>query len=183
MKRIFTLLLLISFFANIHAQEKEYTEEDQKIERTNVLLLNGLFNSSKIGFGIRYKSLYTVKNSLQIGWGVGLESFSSGVERNFIPLSIDVVGDVFDVGPTPFYMISAGYGIPLKEDPNFATSSRGGFMLDVSLGYRVKKDKTHSFVAMGYRVQNASYLGTDQFGNTDKEVVYKRWSLSLGTFF
>ena len=183
MKRIFTIILFCSFFVSINAQEKEFIEEAHKIERSNVLLLNGLFNSSKFGFGIKYKSLYSIKRSLQVGWGVGLESFSSGVERNFIPLSIDVVGDLFENGPTPFYMISTGYGIALKEDPEFATESSGGFMLDVSLGYRVKRDKTHSFISFGYRLQDASYQGTDQYGNTDKEVIYKRWSLSLGTFF
>lgn len=160
------------------------TTEPAKVSNwSNCLLMNGLFGNKKIGLGIRYKSLYQLNDIFQAGIGVGLESYSSSIERNFIPVSFDVVGDVFTNAKSPFYMISVGYGIALKDDSDFAEKSKGGLMVDIALGYRSKKYTSQPFIAVGYRLQNAKYSGQDDYGNTNKEVVYKRWSLSTGILF
>ena len=158
-------------------------EAKSKVIRSNSLQVNTLVGSSKIGLGIKYKSLYDVKNLVKVGWGVGLDSYSSGIKRNFIPLSVELIGDIFEGNRTPFYMFSMGYGIPLKEEAEFAEESKGGLMVDVSLGYRSKKNKTQPFVAVGYRMQKATYTGEDAYGNDNKNVLYKRWSISAGLLF
>lgn len=181
MKQIITTLLFCFLFGAGIGQD--LAEEINNVKRSNILLVNTLIGSSKVGVGFRYKSLYRINDMMKIGWGAGIETFSSEIERNFIPLSIEAVGDVFDKGRTPFYMFSVGYGIPLKEDSSFASSSKGGLSLDISVGYRSKKEATQPFIALGYRLQHASYEGLDDFGNDNKIVQYKRWSLSIGSFF
>ena len=181
MKNLIITALLFMLAFNLNGQAT--IEPLSTSKRSNCILMNGLFGDTKIGIGVRYKSLYQVNNIVQIGWGVGLESYSSNMERNFIPISFDFVGDVFKNGRSPFYMISVGYGFALAEDPSFSEDSKGGLMIDISLGYRSKKNTSQPFIAVGYRLQNAFYAGTDEYGNTDKDVVYKRWSLSTGILF
>lgn len=181
MKQILILIVLTIFTINLNGQN-ELTQE-HKVTRSNGILVSTLVGSSKIGFGIRYKSLYNVKKKLRIGWGVGVESYSSDLERNFIPLSFEVLGDVAETGGSFFYMLSMGYGIPIAEDSDFAEESNGGLMVDVSVGYRSVENASQPFFALGYRFQNASYSGQDVYGNNDKEVLYKRLSFSAGIFF
>ena len=176
---IFTLLFTLAF--NLNGQAA--IEPINTTKRSNCILLNGLIGDTKIGVGVRYKSLYQINNILQVGWGVGIESYSSNFKRNFVPFSFDFIGDIFKDGRSPFYMISLGYGFPLGEESSFAEGSKGGLMVDISLGYRSKKNTTQPFIAVGYRIQNAFYNGVDEYGNTDKDVVYKRWSLSTGILF
>ena len=183
MKNVLTILLCCFCFANISGQATIETKPEHQVKRTNVLLFNTLIGSKKIGLGLRYKSLYTIQPAFQVGWGTGFDSYSSRLERRFIPLTLEVVGDLFVQRATPFYMISAGYGIPLKEDVDFALESSGGLTLDISVGYRAKRASTQPFISLGYRMQNASYEGLDLYGNDNKKVIYRRWSISLGTFF
>jgi hypothetical protein len=179
-KILFTVLFSVVSFC-VNGQDSVIPQKVFK--RSNCILINGLFGSTKIGVGARYKSLYSINEILQLGWGVGIESYSSSIKRNFIPISFDLVGDIFTNGNTPFYMLSVGYGIALGDDPSFAEKVKGGLMVDISIGYRSKKNASQPFIAIGYRLQNASYEGNDDFGNTDKEVIYKRWSLSTGIIF
>ncbi|MDF1695695.1 MAG: hypothetical protein P1U56_07695 [Saprospiraceae bacterium] len=181
MKKICCLFLLFSLCFGVNAQSE--IEPIKEKQRYNALLFSGLFGASKTGLGLRYKSLYTFKKSIKIGWGVGIESYSSGIERNFIPLSLDILGDVLDSDKTPFYMVSVGYGIPLKEDVEFAEESKGGLMVDLSVGYRSRRGESQPFLTAGYRIQNASYLGEDSYGNNNKNVIYKRWSVTAGMLF
>jgi len=182
MKQLLFMVLFCLFSVGLTGQVETEIKTNNKV-RTNSIQINTLIGSSKIGFGARYKSLYSIKNSLKVGWGVGIESYSSKFERNFIPLSIDIIGDLTESNRTPFYMFSIGYGIPLKEAREFAEESKGGLMIDVSLGYRSKKNETQPFIAIGYRIQNATYIGEDVYGNNDKNVLYKRWSVSAGLLF
>jgi len=181
MKNLIIIFLLITLVFNLNGQT--IVEPISSSKRTNCILINGLFGNTKIGIGVRYKSLYQINDIIQVGWGVGIESYSSNFERNFVPISFDFVGDVFKNGRSPFYMVSVGYGISLGEDSDFAEDSKGGLMVDISLGYRSKKHSSQPFIAIGYRLQNAFYKGTDEYGNTDKDVIYKRWSISTGVLF
>lgn len=168
-------------FATLIGQDK--VEEIDSDKRINSVMISTLVSSTKVGLGFKYKSLYSINNIIKAGWGAGLESYSSNLERNFIPISFEVIGDVYEHGRTPFYMFSLGYGIPLQEVESFATSSRGGLMVDISVGYRSKMKATQPFISAGYHLQHASYKGEDSSGNDNKDVQYKRWSLSIGTFF
>ena len=181
MKNLIITILLITLAFNLKGQT--VIEPTSSSIRSNIILVNGLFGKTKIGIGVRYKSLYHINNIIRVGWGVGIESYSSNFERNFVPISFDFVGDVFKNGRSPFYMVSVGYGFPFGENSDFAEGSKGGLMVDISLGYRSKKHSSQPFIAVGYRLQNAFYKGTDEYGNTDKDVIYKRWSLSTGILF
>ena len=181
MKQVLIVVLICMFSAGLTGQTE--TESAVNQFRTNSLQVNTLIGSSKIGLGIKYKSLYNIKKLVKVGWGVGLDSYSSDHKRNFIPISVDFIGDINEGGRTPFYMFSIGYGIPLKEEAEFAKESKGGLMVDVSLGYRSKKNRTQPFIAAGYRMQNATYTGEDAYGNDNKSVIYKRWSVSAGLLF
>lgn len=181
MKKMFVCTLLLLFSFTVFTQEN--IQPIKEVKWSNCILMNGLFGSSKTGIGLRYKTLYTLSPAFQIGGGVGIESYSSDIKRNFIPISFDLVGDVLSKKRTPFYMISVGYGIALKEDKDFAEKAKGGLMIDLSIGYRSKKYKSQPFIAAGYRFQNAFYEGFDSYGNQDKEVIYKRWSVSAGILF
>lgn len=177
------ILILLMFACSIELCSQTSVEPNIESNRTNVILANGLFGDTKTGLGFRYKSLYKLNDIIKLGWGVGIESYSSDVKRNFIPLSLDVIGDINLNGKTPFYMVSVGYGIALKEDESFASKQRGGLMLDLSIGYRSKKYSSQPFIALGYRIQNAFYEGNDDYGNNDKDVIYKRWAVSVGILF
>lgn len=180
-KNVLFTTILSSFVCLLFGQTTIEPMADSN--RSNCIILNGLFGNTKTGIGVRYKSLYHINNIIQVGWGVGIESYSSDFKRNFVPLSFDVIGDVLRSGQTPFYMISLGYGIPLGEDSAFAEESKGGLMVDLSIGYRSKQLNAQPFIALGYRLQNAFYKGLDDYGNIDKDVIYKRWSLSTGIIF
>ena len=181
MKNIIIFTLLVAFTFSLNGQT--VTEPINNSKWSNCILFNGLFGDTKIGIGLRYKSLYQINNFVQVGGGVGVESYSSNLERNFIPLSFDIVGDVFENGGSPFYMISVGYGFSIGEDSSFSDDPRGGLMIDISIGYRSKKNNSQPFITVGYRLQNAFYGGKDEYGNLDKEVLFKRWSLSTGILF
>ena len=181
MKKLVCALLFVGLVIGLNGQNE--TVELKPEKRYNALLINGLFGSSKTGLGIRYKSLYSINDLIKIGWGTGIESYSSTIERNFIPISFDVMGDISPSSKTPFYMVSIGYGIPLQEDEDFAQESSGGLMVDLSIGYRTRSGDSQPFIGAGYRLQNATYRGEDRYGNDNKDVIYKRWSLSVGLLF
>jgi len=183
MKNILTILFCSFNLMLAMGQATVSPQQEHNQKWTNVVMANALIGSKKIGMGLRYKSLYNVQNIIQVGWGTGFDSYSSRLERRFIPITAEVVGDLFASEATPFYMISAGYGIPLKENEDFAIESSGGLTLDISVGYRSKRKSTQPFISVGYRIQHASYTGLDAFGNDNKEVMYKRWAFTLGTFF
>ena len=176
-------ILLLCFIACTGTAQHQIENARQPSNRMNSLQFSGLFGASKIGLGIKYKSLYRITESMNIGWGIGIDSYDSGFNRNFVPISVEVLGDLFKEGITPFYMMSAGYGIALKEDERFATESRGGLMVDFSLGLRSKKYESQPYISVGYRFQNAYYEGEDEYGNQNKDVIYKRWNVSAGMLF
>ena len=181
MKNLIYIVIIFAFASHLSGQST--IEPAKESKRSNCLIFNALLGKTKTGVGVRYKSLYHINEILKVGWGLGIDSYSSDFRRNFVPVSVDLRGDVNLNGRSPFYMISIGYGIALAEEDSFAEKARGGLMVDLSLGYRSKKYTSQPFIAIGYRLQNAYYSGLDDYGNENKDVIYKRWAISAGILF
>ena len=180
-KIIFTHLLVFLFFGASFGQE---TAELSTVKnRIDVIQFHVLPGSKTVGAGIKYKSLYSLAEVFHFGWGVGIESYNSTFYRSFIPVTLELVGDLSTSGKTPFYSVSLGYGIALPEERSFAESARGGVMYNIGFGYRNKNTKSRPFASIGYRGQFATYSGVDQSGDDNKSVVYKRWNIAVGVFF
>lgn len=179
-------IILIGIFFFLYSGSgfaQEVIQVDQKTKRFNVIQFHLLPGSKQIGAGFKYKSLHSLADVFHIGWGVGIDGYSAILARNFIPLTLELLGDLSSTGPTPFYSLSIGYGIALPEEASFADKASGGIIYNIAFGYRNKSAKHQPFVSVGYRGQMASYIGIDRGGDDNKSVVYKRWNIAIGTFF
>lgn len=173
--------MILCAFTSIYSQQSEPANTPSIHQ--NVVQFTILPGSQKVGAGLKYKSLYQLAPVMHLGWGAGLESYDASVNKSFLPITAEVMGDLSTSSKTPFYTLGVGYAIPLAEEDSFAESVRGGLTYDVAFGYRIKSSGIQPIVSLGYRAVHAKYLGEDQSGDDNKSVTYKRWSVSVGVIF
>jgi len=176
---IFILMMVVSFGAN--GQEQLISPSKKKnIKSISVHAYPG---SKKVGIGAKFTSLYSLSKLINAGWGVGFEGYDSSIDRRFIPLTLEMSGDLFGDRPLIFYRVGIGYGIAMKEEASFASSAKGGLTYGFSIGLRNNKEAQQPYISAGYKTQRASYTGLDQYGDDNKSVIYNRWDISVGVIF
>ena len=174
----YILIFLITIVVN--TADAQDIPQSSASNRSDAIHIAALAESNQTGLELRYKSLYHMNDKIKLGWGTGFTTYNASLRRSFIPITVETMNDIYVGKAIPFYSISAGYAIAIPEEESFAESSRGGFRFDSSIGIRSNGEGAQSYISLGFNLQKAKYPGLDFFGNLDKKVTYKRWTLALG---
>ncbi|MEE9439499.1 MAG: hypothetical protein V3V14_10905 [Saprospiraceae bacterium] len=177
------IICLLFWGVNANGQDDSELRSGTSIKHLNIVQVKGLFGSIKTGIELDYKALYAVSSKFYLGWGVGVGSYDASARKMFVPITGELMGDLLEGKIVPFYSIGIGYGIGLPEEKQFAESSPGGVRFDAGFGIRAKGTEAQPYFKVGYNRQYASYPGVDDYGNVDKNVIYKRWTIVLGVIF
>ncbi len=116
---------------------------------------------------------------LAVGIGTGLDVY----DHEFVPVYLDIRGDILNQSITPYYALNAGYGFSFdmsgtRSDLNY----KGGMLVHPALGIRFSSRKRVAYLLeVGYKFQH----GKIEYKNreiTDK-LTYRRLSLKAGIAF
>lgn len=121
------------------------------------------FDGTRMDVGIHLRVGYRISRFLALGMGAGIDNTEGGV---YMPIYMDISGDVLRKRVTPHYQISAGYGY--GGEPTWPNDRiEGGFMSFMGVGYKIHtQSKLEWTVVGGYKFQNSSERGNSFSGVT-----------------
>jgi len=116
---------------------------------------------SRMDVGIHLRVGYRIRRYLALGMGVGIDNTEGGV---YMPIYLDISGDVLRRRVTPHYQISVGYSH--GADPTWPNDRiEGGFTSFTGIGYKIHtQSKLEWTVVGGYKFQDSSERGNSFSG-------------------
>lgn len=127
---------------------------------------------------------YRTPKGLFAGVGTGIEFFST----NYLPLFLDLRGDLLGTDVVPYVMIRGGYGMPLSADRteyNTTYDYSGGFLFGAGIGLKIRtRDHFAWDVELLYRYQETSYTEKYDYNNQEYEYsdIFNRIEIRLGFY-
>ena len=183
MKILYLIFMFVIVSTQVQAQKFPFTNH------TALGLLAG--NGTKPSFTFQtFNGVKIQKWQLEAGISTGLDVYSP---ITILPLSAGLAWNPLNAHTvSPIFSLNAGYGFALLNVDNHNAKIRGGYMINPSIGLRVKtKENMKIHLAVGFREQKASSRQTsDSFvydfvgGRPDIEnqddYRFRRISLILG---
>jgi len=110
-------------------------------------------DGSRIDVGIHLRLGYRLNRFVALGGGVGIDNYEGGV---YMPVYLEMSGDLLRKRITPHYQISAGYGY--GASPNWPNNQiDGGFMSFAGIGYKIHTQTKLEWTAVaGYKMQEST---------------------------
>lgn len=127
---------------------------------------------------------YRTPKGLFGGVGTGIEFFSS----NYLPLFIDLRGELMGTDVVPYAMIRGGYSLPLAADHseyNTTYDYSGGFLFGAGIGLKIRTRSRLAWdVELLYRYQETSYSETYDYNDQVYEYsdIFNRIEIRLGFY-
>ena len=124
----------------------------------------------RLDVGIHIRTGYRVNRLLALGVGVGVDNYEGGT---YMPLYIDVSGDLMRSRVTPHFHVSGGYAFGVN--PNWPNSQvEGGIYTFAALGYKIHTQGNLEWTVMGgYKFQQASERPNNFRGTVPGELTFR----------
>ncbi|MEM8892067.1 MAG: hypothetical protein AAGD28_29080 [Bacteroidota bacterium] len=140
---------------------------------------------NRVDVGIHIRTGYRVNRLMALGMGVGVDNYEGGT---FMPIYLDLSGDMMRSRVTPHFHISGGYAFAVN--PNWPNAQiEGGLYTFAALGYKIHTQGNLEWTVMGgYKFQQASERPNNFFGgvpgeNNLRDVEYQGLTLQFSVGF
>jgi hypothetical protein len=147
-------------------------------------LIGSSNNEQRAPFSLLMVNGYRTPKGLFAGVGTGVEFFST----NYLPLFIDLRGELLGTDVVPYVMIRGGYGLPLASDRseyNISYEYSGGFLFGAGIGLKIRT-RTHFAwdIELLYRYQETSNTEIYDYNSQEYEYsdIFNRIELRLGFY-
>jgi len=158
------------------------------------------FHNDYHTYSVRDINSYFATNNLQLGIGIGYESYSAGSinflpKTNYIPLFADIRAFNGSSKTSGYFICDVGYNIGLTKfseslfDSTFSTPVfiedhyKGGFFINPAIGLRWALDEKLFFcVALGYEYQNHAII-ENLSGIVSGTQVYDSYPITISSNF
>lgn len=181
------------------ANESEKTEKEIEQKKSYAFKEHGVYFHSSLGyiggnnlwgtyidaFNVHTQVGYQFNRLIGAGIGAGVDFYNIGL-GSIIPIYGTARGYLKKSNVSPFYQLAAGFGIPIKNENNAFTDSKGGYYLAPELGFRFgASDEANMTLGIGLTWQKATYITT--FGDTvtrnEDNYTFRRFNLKIGVLF
>ena len=140
-------------------------------------MLNGLHGYAA-GAGLKFGAANLFERQIFIGGGVGVDVYSIGGTRVFVPLCATINIPFLQSDNTPFVGLEAGYGFAMKG------AERGGFKGGVSIGWLHRFNRrTATNLSLYADIQQAFLTATENISNQEYSYQANRVLPQLGLRF
>ncbi|MEM6802878.1 MAG: hypothetical protein AAF696_15825 [Bacteroidota bacterium] len=111
------------------------------------------FETSRLDVGIHLRLGYRLNRFIATGVGIGVDNYEGGV---YMPIYLDVHGDLLRKRLTPHYQVSFGHGFGVN--PNWPSAQiEGGTMGFAGMGYKIHTQGNLEWIILaGYKFQRSS---------------------------
>ncbi len=135
----------------------------------------------KVGYTIMHLSLgHRFNRFFSLGGGMSWDQY----DQTLFSFFAEVRGELVDYTMSPYYVMRAGYGIPVfntNSEENFDLT--GGYSFHPAIGLRfATHQKTNILLEAGYRFQQMN-MEYEDFFNTKDKITLRRLSLRFGLDF
>lgn len=147
-------------------------------------LVGSSYNSQVAPFSLQMVNGYRTPMGLFLGFGTGVEFFSS----TYMPLFLDMRYDIMGRDVVPYVLARGGYGIPLSADRSqydYSYEYYGGPLFGAGVGLKIRTRKHFAWdVELLYRYQETSYSETYDWNNQtyDYTDIFNRIEIRLGFY-
>jgi len=155
------------------------------INMTSIGFLAGSPHNEQVApFSLLMVNGYRTPRGFFAGVGTGIEFYST----SYLPLYIDVRGDLFGTDVVPYLMVKGGYGLPLSADRteyNTTYDYSGGLLFGAGIGLKIRtRDHFAWDIELLYRYQETSYTEKYDYNNQEYEYsdVFNRIEIRLGFY-
>ena len=155
------------------------------VNMTSIGFLAGSAHNSQVApFSLLMVNGYRTSNGFFAGIGTGVEFFST----TYLPLFLDVRGDLFGTDVVPYVMAKGGYGLPLSSDRSeydISYDYSGGLLFGVGIGLKIRTRNHFAWdIELLYRYQETSYKEIYDWNNQEYEYtdVFNRIEIRLGFY-
>lgn len=160
---VLIFLLPISWIA--YSQSDNVRTDKKKIQYTNSFLSGALFGEKGMGNSLTFSTIHGIRfGRWMAGAGLGYDTYS---EWNVIPLIGAISFDFDKLGRNAFYVqFNAGYTKSWQREPAEGAvnyEEEGGFMINPTVGYRIRVEKYSLYISAGYKFQRIHYSYNNQY--------------------
>jgi len=159
------------------------------LTETGLLIGASAYNgvNSEQSFRLEMVNGYRFHRLLAAGAGIGVNFYQ---ESHLIPLYAELRGELLNQQLTPFYVVQAGYGLPLsgqiKDEQAWGPNAQadGGWMYGAGLGLAVHTAKVSWLFGMGIRLQQNRTHYFDWAGTSiSDQLTHRRLGLQIGVMY
>ena len=129
---------------------------------------------------VNYSYHYQKNRFIGYGGGIAFENYGDEEGYDFIIPSVNFYSYLRPKNTSPFFRLSAGYGIALKNASKFQVAAQGGLNLGAAFGLRLSTNRVMIDFAIGTKFQQANY--EFDFGDYTRisDVNFNRLDFSIG---
>jgi len=139
-----------------------------------------------IGFNIQTIVGHQFSHKFGLGGGVSYDGYNLEDGEAILTFLAHARGYLNKKTISPFWGLSAGYGLALKNSTQGVNEAKGGPMFHPELGLRLGASKKTNFTfSLGYRFQKAEYIQEFPFnGDIEyRDINSRRFLFSVGLLF
>ena len=145
--------------------QTDSARSEKKIQYTNSFLSGGLFGEKGMGNSLTFSTIHGIRfGRWMAGAGLGYDTYS---EWNVIPLIGSMSFDFDKIKGNAFYVqFNAGYTKSWQQEPGDGAvryEEDGGYMINPSVGYRIRVEKYSLYISAGYKFQRINYSYTQPY--------------------
>jgi hypothetical protein len=167
----------------ISAPKKEVFTKNKGIYglfQAGLLMGDGGYNSIVVDMNTNLAIGYKFHRLLGVGGAAGIDIIHNIA---FIPLTIDLRGNVLDNAVTPYYALQTGFSMPLNDDIESKKMS-GGFIANPAIGLQISLSKDVAMLLeAGFRYQQYYVTGQNWRGEYDQTITINRYNFRFGFIF
>lgn len=183
---------LFSLSLTKQKKKKVYAFKEKGFYSATVFALlpaGGEEGNSEVGLSLQASFGYQFNRMFGLGIGASIDGYANaGGGDTFLPVFLEARGYLRKKIRTPYWVVAAGYGFPLRTNEFNQDVRRfeGGYMLHPAIGYRLGADKAVNVTFdIGYKFQKALtekefFFSGDIF---TRDVLYQRLSLRMSVIF
>ncbi|MCK4879499.1 MAG: hypothetical protein KAS82_02525 [Bacteroidales bacterium] len=173
------------FESGIRRDQEPIGFEAGFVNMTSIGFLAGSSHNSQVApFSLLMVNGYRTSHGLFAGIGTGIEFFST----NYLPLFLDLRGDLLEGDVVPYVMAKGGYGLPLssdRSDYDISYEYSGGLLFGAGVGLKIRTRNHFAWdIELLYRYQETSYREIHDWNNQEYEYtdIFNRIEIRLGFY-
>jgi len=132
------------------------------------------------GIGGSFSAGYRFNRFQSIGLGLGYDRFIFNTAERVSTIFAEYSGYLLANHFTPFYCLSAGYGLAFKDEDYDLIDANGGWMLHPSVGVRMGQRNIKWTLDVGFKFQKARWVYESFNVTSDQKIIYQRLTIRLG---
>lgn len=142
-----------------------------------------LVNGNGVGFSLNQTASYSLTNWLLVGIGVGVDNYYANSGRNIVPVFTELKTYLLKGSSAPYLSLRGGYGFNPKNKELNQISSKGGVILNPSVGFQFGGRQSSWDIYLGYKTQTAQYVFHRRNALVDQNIRWHRVEVGVGLNF